>query len=85
MEPVTMAFIFFMGVGLGSEINNTNDDVSMLTKQLNKLEETVLRLAGSHASVSARTKTNDEVQKKQIENLQNEVDYLDKKINTLHP
>lgn len=85
MEPVTMAFIFFMGVGLGSEINNTNDDVSMLTKQLNKLEETVLRLAGSHASVSARTKTNDEAQEKQLQNLQGKVDYLDEKIDTLHP
>ena len=85
MEQVTMAFIFFMGVGLGSEINNTNEDVLLLNKQLNKLETTVLRLAGSHASVSARTKTNDEVQKKQIENLQDDVKFLDKKINTLHP
>ena len=85
MEPVTMAFIFFLGVGLGGEINNTNQDVLLLNKQLNKLEGTVLRLAGSHASVSARTKTNDEVQKKQIENLQDDVKFLDKKINTLHP
>ena len=85
MEPITMAFIFFLGVGLGSEINNTNDDVSTLTKQVNKLEETFLRLAGSHASVSARTKTNDEVQEKQIQNLQDKVDYLDNKIRILNP
>ena len=69
MEPVTMAFIFFLGVGLGSEINNTNEDVNLLTKQLNKLEETVFRLAGSHAGLSAREKVNDDLQKRQIDYL----------------
>ena len=73
MEPVTMAFIFFLGVGLGSEINNTNEDVNLLTKQVNKLEETVFRLAGSHASLSAREKVNDDLQKRQIDHLVKEV------------
>ena len=78
MEPVTMAFIFFMGVGLGSEINNTNEDVNLLTEQVDRLEGMVLRLAGSHAAVSARTKTNDENHEKRL-------NYLDEKINALHP
>ena len=69
MEPITFAFIFVLGVGLGTEINTTNEDVNLLTKQLNRLEETVFRLAGSHASLSAREKVNDDLQKKQIEYL----------------
>ena len=69
MEPITFAFIFILGVGLGTEIDNTNEDVNLLTKQLNRLEETVFRLAGSHASLSAREKVNDDLQKKQIEYL----------------
>ena len=69
MEPITFAFIFILGVGLGTEIDNTNEDVNLLTKQLNKLEETVFRLAGSHASLSAREKVNDDLQRKKIEYL----------------
>ena len=69
MEPITFAFIFILGVGFGSELETTNGELNVLERQVNKLEETVFRLAGSHASLSAREKVNDDLQKKQIEYL----------------
>ena len=84
MEPVTLIFIVLLSAGIGAEVTKTDDKVTILEQKVQDLESITMKLAGSHASLAARNKIDDETQSRQINDLYDEVDYLNRKVEIYH-
>lgn len=91
-QQATLALLDAEIVDLQEDKEKIKEAYSELADQYNGLHEDYLKLGSSHASVAARDLVNHENQKeeiervlKEIQSLQGKTDYLDDKIQLLHP
>ena len=85
MDPVTAIFIFIITVGLGEEIKENQSVIDSQQVEIAELNNDFLRLAGAHAAANANHKHVNREQQAQIDNLEDRVEYLNDKVNILHP
>jgi len=67
MEPVTIAFLFIIGVVMGEENRAQDAVIESQSAQLELAIDRLNRLAVSHSAVAAREITNHEMQKREID------------------
>jgi len=92
MEPITGIFIFLITVGLGEEIKENRNQIESQQVEIENLNRDFLKLAGAHSAFRANQKHNNRDQQAQIdalndtqESMQDKIDYLNEKIDILHP
>ena len=83
MDPISLWLVLAAGMWVFDNDEQQNTIIENQQAQIEQMDKMLLRLTGSHAATSARDLTNDDELKKQIERLENEINYLDDKIDIM--
>lgn len=68
-----LVIVFIIGVAVGDMDHKQQLEIDTLKEQVVGLKDSFLRLAGSHSALSAREKVNDDLQKRRIEGIMDEL------------